>query len=228
MTAKGGGERTVYGCGRNRRYDGCMSDWSIPTGAVDARLAAPPVSQAEAAVAFAAELAAYDPFFDHEVQRPEGRLRSRCYAAAIPVPDIMVSAIRAVVFKDSRVVVVSEADGTHHVMPGGRRQPGETQEATVRRELLEECGWHVGELRPFAFLHFQHPGPTPPPAWCDFANVIYLAEATRYDRRALDGSQGKVRSRLMSTKAAFGAVTDRHRAVLAAALSARQTAWATP
>lgn len=198
-----------------------MNDWSIPTRPIDARSAAAPVSQAEAASAFASVLAAHEPFFDHEVQRPQGRLRSRCYAASIHVPDIMVSAVRAVVFKGPRVVVVSESDGTHHVMPGGRREPGESQETTVRRELLEECGWHVGELRPFAFLHFQHPGPTPPPDWCDFANVIYLAEATRYDRRALDATQGEVRSRLMSAKAAFSAVTDRHRAILAAALSAR-------
>ncbi|WP_293681641.1 NUDIX domain-containing protein [uncultured Phenylobacterium sp.] len=186
------------------------------------------MSQAEAAVAFASVLSVHEPFFDHEVERPQGRLRSRCYAASIHVPDVLVSAVRAVVFRGSRVVVVSESDGTHHVMPGGRRKSGEAQETTVRRELLEECGWHVGELRPFAFLHFQHPGPTAPPAWCDFANVIYLAEATRYDRRALDPTQGKVRSRLMSTKAAFGAVTDRHRAILAAALSARQRARATP
>lgn len=189
---------------------------------IDARSAAAPMSQAEAAAAFASVLAAHEPFFDHEVQRPQGRLRSRCYAA-MPVPDILVSAVRAVVFRGPRVVVVSEADGTRHVMPGGRREPGEGQETTVRRELLEECGWRVGELRPFAILHFQHPGPTPPSDWCDFANVIYLAEATRYDRRALDPTQGKVGSRLMSAKAAFGAVTDRHRAILAAALSARRT-----
>lgn len=203
-----------------------MTDWSIPTRPNDARSVAAPMSRAEAAAAFAPVLAAHEPFFDHEVQRPQGRLRVRCYAAAIPVPDIMVSAVRAVVFNGPRVVVLSESDGTHHVMPGGRRELGESLEATVRRELLEECGWHVGELRPFAFLHFQHPGPAPPLDWCDFANVIYLTECTRYDRRALDRTQGEVRSRLMSARVAFSAVTDRHRSILAEALSARRAASA--
>jgi ADP-ribose pyrophosphatase YjhB (NUDIX family) len=184
------------------------------------------VSRAEAAAAFAPALAACEPFFDHEVQRPQGRLRVRGYAAVIPVPEVMISAVRAVVFRGSRVVVVSESDGTHHVMPGGRREVGESLEETVRRELLEECGWRVGELQPFAFLHFQHAGPAPPPGWCDFANIIYLTEGDRYDRRSLDPTQGEVRSRLMSSRAAFGAVTDRHRSILAAALSARRLASA--
>ena len=162
-----------------------------------------------------------EPFFDHMVQRPQGLLRVRGYDGAVAVPDIMVSAARAVVFKGPRVVVLSEADGTRHVMPGGRRQEGESLEATVRRELLEECGWHVGELRPFAFLHFQHPGPARPPDWCDFTNVIYLTETVRYDRRARDPSQGKVRSRLMSARAALSVVTDRHRPMLMAAMLAR-------
>ncbi|MDO8799692.1 NUDIX hydrolase [Phenylobacterium sp.] len=203
-----------------------MTDRPIPTRPIDARSVAAPSSQAEAAAAFAPLLAAHEPFFDHEVQRPQGRLRVRGYAAAIPVPDILVTAVRAVVFRGSRVVVLSESDGTHHVMPGGRREPGEGLEATVRRELLEECGWRVGALRPFAFLHFQHPGPAAPADWCDFANLIYLTEGANYDRRSLDPTQGKVRSMLMSTNAAFGAVTDRHRAILTAALSAKRAASA--
>lgn len=198
-----------------------MSDGSTPTA--DVRTAAPTVSQSEAAAAFAPLLAAHQPFFDHEVQRPQGRLRVRGYTAAIAVPDVLVSAVRAVVFKGPRVVVVSESEGTRHVMPGGRREPGESLEATVRRELLEECGWHVGELRPFAFLHFQHAGPAPPHDWCDFANVIYVTDCARYERRALDRTQGEVRSRLMSARAAFSAVTDRHQSILAAALAARRS-----
>ncbi|MBP7648399.1 MAG: NUDIX hydrolase [Phenylobacterium sp.] len=203
-----------------------MPDGSITMQPIDAIPAAVQVSQAEAAAAFAPLLASHEPFFDYEVQRRQGRLRVRAYRWAIPLPDIIVTAARAVVFKGARVVVLSESDGTHHVMPGGRREPDESLETTVRRELLEECGWHVGELRPFAFLHFQHPDPAPPPDWCDFANVIYLTEGVRYDRRALDPSQGRVRSRLMSARAAFSTVTDRHRAILAAALSARRTAGA--
>jgi len=182
------------------------------------------MSRPDTAVAFARLLVGQEPFFDHEVDRPQGRLRVRGYVAAVPVPEAIVSGVRAVVFKGSRVVVLTESDGTRHVMPGGRRKPGEGLDATLRRELLEECGWHVGELTPFAFLHFQHPGPERPADWSDFVNLIYLCDAVRYDGQARDPSQGKVRSRLTSTRAAYNVVTDRHRAILAAASSARRAA----
>lgn len=198
-----------------------MTGRSTPTDPVHARSTAVRTNRVEAAAAFATALSAHEPFFDHEVQRPQGRLRVRGYTAASRAPDIIVSAARAVVFRGRRVLVVSESDGTRHVMPGGRRELGESLEVTVRRELLEECGWHVGELRPFAVLHFHHPGPERPHDWCDFANVIYLTEGARYDRHTLDRTQGEVRSRLMSATAAFSAVTDRHRTILAAALAAR-------
>jgi ADP-ribose pyrophosphatase YjhB (NUDIX family) len=200
-----------------------MTDRSIPTGPGDAVLEPTPVSRAEAAAAFAPLLVSHEPFFDHEVQRPQGRMRVRGYTAAIEAPDILVSAARAVVFRGRRVVVLTESDGVHHVMPGGRREAGESQEATVRRELLEECGWHVGALQRFAFLHFRNAGPSSPPDGHDFVNVIYLAECAEYDRRRRDRSQGEVRSRLMSARAAFSTLADRHRRILAAALSARGT-----
>lgn len=145
----------------------------------------------------------------------------RGYLAAVDAPDELISASRAVVFRGSRVIVVDEADGARHVMPGGRREAGESLEATARRELLEECGWHVGELKPFAFLHFHHPGPDRPADWRDTINVVHLAEALRHDRGARDPSQGKVRARLMSVTAALGVLADRHQAMLRAALAAR-------
>lgn len=184
------------------------------------------MSPAEAAAALAPLLDAHTPFFDHAVKRPQGVLRVRGYTAAIPVPDILVTAVRAVVFRGSRVIVLSESDGARHIMPGGRRKPGESLDETVRRELLEECGWHVGDLRPFAFLHFHHPGPDAPPDWCDFVNLIHLTEAERHDPDARDPTEGQVRTRLMSQKAAMAALADRHRAMLAAALAARRAQFA--
>lgn len=180
-----------------------------------------PISHAEAAASFTSLLAAQEPFFDRVVQRPQGLMRVRGYRWALTVPEVMVSAVRAVVFKEQRVIVLTESGGTRHVMPGGRREAGESLEATVRRELFEECGWHVGELRQFAFLHFEHAGPAPPADWCDFTNLIYLTEGLSYDRRRLDPTQGKVRSRLTPFKVALGTLAEPHQSMLREALSVR-------
>lgn len=175
------------------------------------------IDQVEAT--FVSSLSRHQPFFDNLVERPQGLLRVRGYAQTVVVPDVLISAARAVVFKDSRVIVLRESDGVRHVMPGGRRRPGEAPDDTVRRELLEECGWHVGELRPFAFLHFQHP--EPPVDWSDFVNVLFIADAIRYERRARDPTQGDVRSRLTPIGVAVGMLAERHQAILQVAVACR-------
>jgi 8-oxo-dGTP pyrophosphatase MutT (NUDIX family) len=97
-----------------------------------------------------------------------------------PLPDLVVS-VRCIVGVDGRVVVCETPNDTH-VMPGGRREPGETFEATARREVHEETGWLVDEpdLRLLGFLHFRfvtavpddHPYPHP-----DFLQLVYTAPA---------------------------------------------------
>ena len=49
----------------------------------------------------------------------------------------LVASVRVVVLKNSAVVVVRARDGFRHIIPGGRREPGETTEQTARREALE-------------------------------------------------------------------------------------------
>jgi len=38
-----------------------------------------------------------------------------------------------------------------YFLPGGGAQPGETPEATLRREILEECGYEIVSIEPLAF-----------------------------------------------------------------------------
>lgn len=185
-----------------------------------------PISREEAVASFTSLLAVQEPFFDRVVQRPQGLMRVRGYRWTLTVPEVMVSAVRAVVFKEQRVIVLTESGGTRHVMPGGRREAGESLEATVRRELLEECGWHVGELQPFAFLHFEHADPSLPVDWYAFADLIYMTEGLSYDRRRLDPTQGKVRSRLTTFKVALGTLAEPHHSMLQEALSVRPPARA--
>jgi 8-oxo-dGTP pyrophosphatase MutT (NUDIX family) len=50
----------------------------------------------------------------------------------------------------ARVVVVRKARGPYLGLldlPGGRPEPGESAEETLRRELLEECGVQVAAIR---------------------------------------------------------------------------------
>jgi len=181
-------------------------------------------TRAEAAALFSPTLVDHTPFADLEIEWPQVRLRLRGYAVGLNVPDVMISSVRAVVFRGPRLVVVRDPNGCH-ITPGGRREPGETVEDTCRRELLEECGWRVGELRPLAIWHFQHLGAEPPPdfpfEWCDFANLIYLAEGVAHDRRALDRSQWELGSRLMSPAAARSMLPPEQAALLDLALAAR-------
>jgi 8-oxo-dGTP pyrophosphatase MutT (NUDIX family) len=92
-----------------------------------------------------------------------------------------VISVRCIVQVGDRVVVC-EAPDVQHVLPGGRRLPGETYQATARREVYEETGWLVDEadLRLLGFLHFRyvdampddHPYPHP-----DFLQLVYTAPA---------------------------------------------------
>jgi len=44
------------------------------------------------------------------------------------------------------VLVVREQNGAH-LWPGGRREPNETLIETAQREVLEETGWTVIDMR---------------------------------------------------------------------------------
>ena len=164
------------------------------------------MTRTEAAARFNSTLAAHPPFSDHEIDWPQVRVRVRGYAVDFEAADILVTSVRAVVFRGARVVVVRESIGSRHIVPGGRREAGETLEETCRREVAEESGWRVGALKPLAIFHFHHLGDSPPPGfvfeWCDFLNPVYLAEGLKHDRATFDRTQDQVGSSLMSIRGA--------------------------
>jgi ADP-ribose pyrophosphatase YjhB (NUDIX family) len=107
-------------------------------------------------------------------------------------PLAYVTSVRALVLKGDALLAWEDEAGLH-IMPGGRREPGEAPVETLRREVLEESGWtlRVGPL--LGFLHFRHRGPEPSRAaaspyqypYPDFLNLVYLAEAVAYDAATL-------------------------------------------
>ena len=79
----------------------------------------------------------------------------RWYTCDSPAPERFVVSIRAVVFRDDEVLVITDKGPGRSIVPGGHRRAGETFEETVVREVLEECGWLIRPIRVFAGLHIR-------------------------------------------------------------------------
>lgn len=90
-------------------------------------------------------------------------LRVSVYDRPARLPEELITSVRCLVRVGERVVICRNADGVVHALPGGRREPGETVEATAVREVAEETGWRldIGSIRPAGWLHLQHLGPWP-------------------------------------------------------------------
>jgi hypothetical protein len=108
-------------------------------------------------------------FLDRHAARAEEEVR--WYGGAMPLrlayflsaelpPPEYVTSVRAVVLHQDTVLVLRNADSVH-ALPGGRREPGESFEQTLRREILEESGWAIRAPRPLGFVHLRHLAPRP-------------------------------------------------------------------
>ncbi|MGW6449955.1 NUDIX hydrolase [Lentzea sp. NPDC055074] len=129
-------------------------------------------------------LAAHTPAATDEVAWMDGTLPLRVGAHLGPadLPDELVTSVRCVVRVGELVVFCENADGGH-VLPGGRREPGETHADTARREVHEETGWLLDResLRPLGWLHFEHLAPRRPGylyPYPDFLQVVFQGVAT--------------------------------------------------
>jgi 8-oxo-dGTP pyrophosphatase MutT (NUDIX family) len=106
------------------------------------------------------------------------RLQLEVFVTAEPPPLEYVTSVRAVLFSGGRCAVLSNADGKH-VLPGGRREGGESIEAALRREVLEETGCTIQHCQALGFLLFRHL--TPKPAdyqypYPLFVQAVFVAE----------------------------------------------------
>lgn len=104
-------------------------------------------------------------------------LRVVSYFCAELPPLEFITSVRAIVIQDGQVLVLRDTDETH-IVPGGRREPGETLAETLRREILEETGWLTNHYEMLGLWHFHHLNPRPPDfpyLYPDFLHVIYAA-----------------------------------------------------
>ena len=119
------------------------------------------------------------------------RLHVNSYLAADHPPIEFVTSVRAIVLNDSSVMLVRAPDGTH-ILPGGRREPGEALIDTLMREVLEETGWTIDQLQLLGVKHYHHLTPMPLDyryPYPDFLQIIYRAHAQQYlpEAREIDG-----------------------------------------
>lgn len=154
---------------------------------------------------------------------PAARFQVNTYLHSTPPPDEFITSVRAVVFCGDAVLVVQDPDG-RHILPGGRREAGESYAETAIREVLEETGWHVTIGPELGFKHFYRLTPKPPqmnapdPA---FAQLVYVAQAVTYQPEAKEQNGYELGAEFVSlAQIAYLPITESERLFLQAALTA--------
>jgi ADP-ribose pyrophosphatase YjhB (NUDIX family) len=140
-------------------------------------------------------LNAYTPAAECETywQSIDVHVRVTMYLSDVVPPLDCLKSVRCIVFHGDSVLVVRDVD-EQHIIPGGRREAGETLEQTVRREVLEETCYAVGDLHSLSFAHLRNLQSEPPNTFYgarDFFWLIYWAEAGEYfaEARLDDGHE---------------------------------------
>jgi GNAT superfamily N-acetyltransferase len=131
---------------------------------------------------------------DVEADWGPNRIRVRAYLGAYDVPDELVRSVRCTVLRGGEVLLLRNRNGLRHVVPGGRREPGEAQLAALERELLEETGWTVRAPRLFGLLRitFLNERPDAAPFYPEFAQQVYVGAAAEHRPDACAGEEYEV------------------------------------
>jgi 8-oxo-dGTP pyrophosphatase MutT (NUDIX family) len=83
----------------------------------------------------------------------------KAYLTTIEPPPELVVSVRAIARRGDRLFVF-ESEGGTHVLPGGRREPGESPDAALVREIREETGCAIaGTRRRLGLLHLHNLSP---------------------------------------------------------------------
>ena len=129
-------------------------------------------------------LAGKSSFFETETRWSDGALplRVRYFLSNEQPPQQLVSSVRCLVLKGDSVLVLRNREG-YHILPGGRREAGESFEQTLHREVAEETGWTIRAVSRLGFIHLEHKEPKPAGyrfPHPHFFQVVYAACASKY------------------------------------------------
>ncbi len=150
-------------------------------------------------------LAKYPPSMEELVHWDDLRLRVTSYLATEFPPLAFVTSVRAIVLHGSSVILVRAPDGTH-ILPGDRREEGEALTDTLMREVLEETGWTIDQLRLLGVKHYHHLTPMPLDyryPYPDFLQIVYRAWAQQYFPAAREIDGYEIETKFISTTAAL-------------------------
>lgn len=140
------------------------------------------------------------------------RIRVAAYVGAFDAPEELVVSVRCVVFVDGQVVVCHDADGGCDILPGGRREDGETYIETACREIHEETGWRLdpGSLEPIGLIHLQNLGaPLPPYPYPHGLHLVYRGAGTELTADGWRDTEGQVlRSELVRPEVAVAKMSE--------------------
>ncbi len=121
------------------------------------------------------------PFHETEALWANGTmpLRVRYFRSDEQPPEQFVTSVRCLVLQNDSVLVLRNRKG-NHILPGGRREEGESFEQTLRREVAEETGWTLESVSCLGFIHLEHLKPKPPGfqfPYPHFFQIVYTAYA---------------------------------------------------
>lgn len=116
------------------------------------------------------------------------------YLTDQPPPDDLATSIRCVVLDGGRVLVC-KTPHDQHIIPGGRRELGESWEETARREVYEETGFEVDALSLLGVVLLHQDGERPDDPSHTYPHpdcfwVVYRAQARSAPLKAWADTEG--------------------------------------
>ena len=169
-------------------------------------------------------LGSRDPVVTEPVDWGNGfKFRVDAYLGGESPPLAFVTSVRAVVLRGAEVLVQRDRT-TRHLLPGGRREPGEPPAAALAREVREETGWSLRSAAVLGFLRYHHLDPRPPDypyPYPEFLHIVSVGWASTYSPAARLDDGYEIDSTFLPVAAVLAlGVSRRERVFLEAALSA--------